>query len=329
MIANVSHADSSIAKGRHTVNGHVPFPARVFDSKKARLEENRSRVIEIMDRLPRRLFTSEEGRLADRDWFNSISFAIFHDGRSDATLRLSVYYIIEDNLKLAGKEFSKELEQEVLAELKKPILDEKAIKAIISRVNYMVAQSAVDDDAEAIRILSSDLQTHSAPKLVEYQASVLQVEPGMNVLEIGAGCGYLSAILAELATESGTIVASEVDRAVFEFGKRNTEEFGYTNIEWVYGDCINGCAQFAQFDRIIVSAASLGVPVALVDQLKIGGILVLPIGKRMENQPLYALRKSGESEIELAFALDCQVAFVPIVTDFSKIDLLELPKLRR
>jgi protein-L-isoaspartate(D-aspartate) O-methyltransferase len=148
-------------------------------------------------------------------------------------------------------------------------------------------------------------QTISQPYIVGYMTEALRLEPQHRVLEIGTGCGYQTAVLAELAAEvfSIELIPELADRA-----RETLQGLGYTNITVHVGDGYQGWPERAPFDRIIGAAAAPEVPGALVDQLADGGVLVMPIGAAY--QELRVLRKLGTS-VETLNTLP--VRFVPMV----------------
>jgi protein-L-isoaspartate(D-aspartate) O-methyltransferase len=148
-------------------------------------------------------------------------------------------------------------------------------------------------------------QTISQPYIVAFMTEALKLEPGHRVLEIGTGCGYQTAVLAELAGEihSIEIVDTLADRA-----RQTLHDLGYANVVVRAGDGHAGWPEQAPFDRIIVAAAPPELPPALVEQLADGGILVIPVGVAV--QELRVLQKHGD-RIELVATL--AVRFVPMI----------------
>lgn len=148
-------------------------------------------------------------------------------------------------------------------------------------------------------------QTISQPYIVALMTEQLQLQPDHKVLEIGTGCGYQTAVLAEIADKiySIEIVPELAARAADNFKRLN-----YSNIYSKQGDGLNGWQDEAPFDRIIVTAAPATLPAALVKQLKIGGCMVIPIGRSV--QTLYRIIRKSENEIEQQIL--AQVRFVPM-----------------
>ncbi|MDK2782173.1 MAG: protein-L-isoaspartate(D-aspartate) O-methyltransferase, partial [Archaeoglobi archaeon] len=135
-------------------------------------------------------------------------------------------------------------------------------------------------------------QTISAIHMVGIMAELLEVEEGMKILEIGAGSGYHAAVLAELVGESGIIYSVERIPKLAEMARRNLERAGYKNVIVLIGDGSKGLPEKAPFDRISVTAAAPEIPRPLVEQLKDGGIMVIPVGRIF--QELKVVRKKGD-----------------------------------
>jgi protein-L-isoaspartate(D-aspartate) O-methyltransferase len=148
-------------------------------------------------------------------------------------------------------------------------------------------------------------QTISQPYIVGYMTEALKVESAHRVLEVGTGCGYQTAVLAELAAE---VYSIELIDALAERARRTLEALGYVTVHVRAGDGYAGWPEHAPFDRILVAAAAPDVPPALVDQLAGDGILVIPVG--VDAQHLRVLQKRG-GRIELLSTLP--VRFVPMI----------------
>ena len=148
-------------------------------------------------------------------------------------------------------------------------------------------------------------QTISQPYIVGYMTEALNLEPHHRVLEIGTGCGYQTAVLAELAAEvySIELIPELADRA-----RETVSGMGYSNIIIRTGDGYQGWPDRAPFDRIIGAAAAPAVPAALINQLAEGGLLVMPVG--VASQVLQVVKKRGGS-VETVNTLP--VRFVPMV----------------
>jgi protein-L-isoaspartate(D-aspartate) O-methyltransferase len=118
-------------------------------------------------------------------------------------------------------------------------------------------------------------QTISQPYTVAYQTELLDVQPRMKVLEIGTGSGYQACVLAELGCRVFTIERHE---GLHKLTTELLREMGYGQIRTYFGDGYKGLPRQAPFDRILVTAGATEVPQALLDQLAVGGKLVIPVG---------------------------------------------------
>jgi protein-L-isoaspartate(D-aspartate) O-methyltransferase len=147
-------------------------------------------------------------------------------------------------------------------------------------------------------------QTISQPYIVAYMSEALQVRRTHRVLEIGTGSGYQAAVLGELAGEVYTI---EIVAPLGEKARTLLERLGYTNVHVRVGDGYEGWREHAPFDRIIVTAAPDHVPPPLVDQLAIGGTMVLPVGDWY--QEMVTLTKSADGVTQRR---TIPVRFVPL-----------------
>jgi len=118
-------------------------------------------------------------------------------------------------------------------------------------------------------------QTISQPYIVAYMTEALAPKPGQRVLEIGTGSGYQSAVLAELAGEVYTI---EIVAPLARGARVLLDSLGYKNIRYRIGDGYQGWAEAAPFDAVILTAAPPKIPQPLLDQLKVGGVMIAPVG---------------------------------------------------
>ena len=159
-------------------------------------------------------------------------------------------------------------------------------------------------------------QTISAPHMVAMMAEALELQVGHKILEVGSGSGYHAAVLAEIvapknAEKKGYIFTIEVVPELSAFARRNLEVTGYNDrVTTILGDGSIGCPEFAPYDRILVTAAAPKIPKALIKELKIGGILVIPVGGAYFYQELIKARKESESKASTQNL--CNVAFVPL-----------------
>jgi protein-L-isoaspartate(D-aspartate) O-methyltransferase len=147
-------------------------------------------------------------------------------------------------------------------------------------------------------------QTISQPYIVALMTESLELTGDEKVLEIGTGSGYQVAVLAEIAKK---IYSVEIVTTLYKKVKKLLND--YKNIKLSNHDGFMGWAKYAPYDRIIVTAAPVDIPPAFIDQLKDGGILVIPIGPSSWNQELYKVIKKGRHLTKIKI---CDVAFVPL-----------------
>ncbi len=151
-------------------------------------------------------------------------------------------------------------------------------------------------------------QTISQPYIVALMTDLLEPEADHSVLEIGTGCGYQTAILSRLCA---TVYTVEVVRELGEAAAERLQSLGYRNIEFLIGNGYAGWPEHAPYDGIIVTAAASHIPPALVEQLRPGGRLVIPVGEPYGYQNLMLVEKDERDELRTRTILG--VAFVPLV----------------
>jgi len=147
-------------------------------------------------------------------------------------------------------------------------------------------------------------QTISQPYIVALMAQVAAIQPGARVLEIGTGSGYGAAVLSELAGEVYTI---EILEPLARRAEGTLKRLGYANVHVRCGDGYQGWPEAAPFDAIVVTAAPPKVPEPLKAQLKVGGNLVLPVGRWDQSLRVVTRTEEGFREYEVA-----AVRFVPM-----------------
>lgn len=148
-------------------------------------------------------------------------------------------------------------------------------------------------------------QTISQPYIVAYMTAVINPEPGQKVLEIGTGSGFQAAVLAEIVDEVYTI---EIITELYSSAKKRLDDLGYKNITCINADGYYGIENAAPLDAIIVTAASEHIPPPLIEQLKDGGKMIIPVGSPFLNQTLILVEKNGEEIITTSLL---PVRFVP------------------
>ena len=189
----------------------------------------------------------------------------------------------------------------------KGIADEKVLKAIgkVPR-HYFFDETFWTQAYKDIAFPIGDGQTISQPYTVAYQTELLNIKPGDKVLEIGTGSGYQTCILLELGAKVFTIERQE---NLYKRTSQVLPHIGY-HAEFYYGDGSKGIAEHAPFDKIIVTAGAPMVPEIMLKQLKIGGILVIPVGDENSQKMITVIRIS-EKDYE-RISLDT-FRFVPLV----------------
>ncbi|MCC7180834.1 MAG: protein-L-isoaspartate(D-aspartate) O-methyltransferase [Acidobacteria bacterium] len=188
------------------------------------------------------------------------------------------------------------------------VRDERVLAAMLKVPRHRYVPREMQRSAYADSALPIGYgQTISQPYIVAFMTEALKIEPSDVVLEIGTGSGYQAAILGELAREVYTI---EIVPELAERARRTLEAEGYRNVHVRAGDGYKGWPEQAPFPKIMVTAAPEEVPPALVEQLAVGGTMILPVGPRMGDQELRILTK-GEKGIMTERSLP--VRFVPMV----------------
>lgn len=151
-------------------------------------------------------------------------------------------------------------------------------------------------------------QTISQPWMVASMIEAADVQPGDRVLEVGAGSGYAAAVLGLVAHEVWSI---ERHPTLAEQAQARMHHFEYHNVHVVAGDGTRGLPEHAPFDVIVVSAAGAEIPKALLDQMTIGGRMVIPLGRHPQDQVLVLVRRVDAENWEQSKL--AKVHFVPLV----------------
>ncbi|HEY6956975.1 MAG TPA: protein-L-isoaspartate(D-aspartate) O-methyltransferase [Flavisolibacter sp.] len=158
----------------------------------------------------------------------------------------------------------------------KGITNEKVLHAIERIPRHFFLDSAFDEVAYEDKAFPiEEKQTISQPYTVAYQTQLLEVKPFDKVLEIGTGSAYQACVLADMGAQVYTI---ERQKKLFENNKNFSFIKKYPNIKFFYGDGYEGLPTFAPFDKVIITAAAPDVPQKLLTQLKVGGMMVIPVG---------------------------------------------------
>ncbi len=192
-----------------------------------------------------------------------------------------------------------------------PVVDEKVLAAMGKVERHLFVPENMRSAAYTDGPLPIGYgQTISQPYIVAYMTQLLQLEPEHSVLEVGTGSGYQAAVLAELVN---AVYSIEIVLPLAETAQRTLAEAGYDTVTVRGGDGYAGWPEQAPFDRIIVTAAPDHVPQPLVEQLKPGGRLVLPVGPQGWTQQLMVITKHDDGTISKQEVM--AVGFVPLTRD--------------
>ena len=191
----------------------------------------------------------------------------------------------------------------------KGISDERVLEAINNIPRHFFLDTAFDEIAyedRAFPILQK--QTISQPYTVAYQTQLLDIKPFEKVLEIGTGSAYQACVLAEMGAQVFTI---ERQKALFDFVKTFPFKSRYHGIKFFYGDGFEGLPTYGPFDKVLITAAAPFIPVKLIEQMKIGGKMVIPVGEGTVQRMLRITKTSQDKTSEEAFD---NFSFVPMLT---------------
>ena len=205
-----------------------------------------------------------------------------------------------------------EIEQEV--EYTSRLIGKRRLApAVMQAMGRVLREAFVPPDLQAYAYDNGPLpighgQTISQPYIVALMTDLLQLEPDHSVLEVGTGSGYQTAVLAELARKVFTM---ELIPELGEASRSRLQRLNYTTIEYRTGNGYLGWPEYAPYDAIIVTAAAPYIPQPLIDQLKPGGRLVLPVGQPYMHQELVVVTRDEQGETRTRDILG--VSFVPLV----------------
>jgi protein-L-isoaspartate(D-aspartate) O-methyltransferase len=203
----------------------------------------------------------------------------------------------------------KGLRKQLIAVIKeKGIKDENVLEAINKIPRHFFLDSSFTEIAYQDKAFPiGNGQTISQPYTVAFQSELLQIKKGEKVLEVGTGSGYQACVLLELGAKVFTI---ERQKALYQKTKAFLPSIGY-NPRMFYGDGYAGLPAYAPFDKIIVTAGAPFIPEALIQQLKPGGIMVVPVGDDV--QTMISLTKITETK--LVQQEHGNFRFVPLLED--------------
>jgi protein-L-isoaspartate(D-aspartate) O-methyltransferase len=175
------------------------------------------------------------------------------------------------------------------------IKDEKVLDAIEKIPRHYFLETTSEDDAYENKPISIGRgQTISNPYTVAYQTELLELNPGDKVLEIGTGSGYQSAVLAELNVK---VYSIERHQYLSEKAKKVLDLLGYASVKTFFGDGFQGIPEQAPFDKILITAAAPEIPRKLLQQLKVNGLIVIPLGEG-EKQQMIRIKRLDNNEFE-------------------------------
>ncbi len=186
------------------------------------------------------------------------------------------------------------------------VTDKRVLKAMEKVERHLFVPEDLVSEAYVDSPLPIGLgQTISQPYIVALMTEAARVTSSSRVLEIGTGCGYQAAVMGEIAGEVYTI---EIIKELAEVAAKRLEGMGYKNIKVKCGDGYEGWPEYAPFDAIIVTASPPELPVELIDQLVVGGRMVIPVGSFVQELYVVTRTKTGYEQKPLI-----PVRFVPMV----------------
>jgi protein-L-isoaspartate(D-aspartate) O-methyltransferase len=190
----------------------------------------------------------------------------------------------------------------------KGITDDRVLDAILEVPRHFFLDSAFDEKAYEDRAFPiGEGQTISQPYTVAYQSQLLEVKPFQKILEIGTGSAYQAVVLAEMGAQVYTI---ERQKKLFESNKSFPFLKKYSSIKFFYGDGYQGLPTYAPFDKVIITAAAPEIPQKLIEQLKPGGMMVIPLGSGDVQQMMRITRLENGALKEEVFD---HFSFVPML----------------
>ncbi|HIH73784.1 MAG TPA: protein-L-isoaspartate(D-aspartate) O-methyltransferase [Methanosarcina sp.] len=190
------------------------------------------------------------------------------------------------------------------------VADEKVLRAMLRVPRHRFVPDYEQRAAYTDRPLEiGHGQTISAPHMVAIMCEILELTEGNRVLEIGAGSGYNAAVMAEIVGKTGHIYTVERIESLANFARKNLREAGYKNVTVLLENGSMGYPGYAPYDRIAVTCAAPDIPESLLEQLKPGGIMVIPVGSY--SQELIRVKKDSNGNIHKK--RKGEVIFVPML----------------
>ncbi len=197
----------------------------------------------------------------------------------------------------AQQRFEVQRDAMVTAKVEGEGITNRAVLAAMRRVprHEFVTGAQKNQAYDDVALPIGNQQTISPPYIVAYMTESLDPQPEDRVLEIGTGSGYQAAVLAEIVKEVYTI---EIVSPLAKQAERRLKELKYTNVHVMDGDGYKGWPEHAPFDKIIVTCSPENVPRALIDQLKDGGRMIVPVGERYQQYFHLFVKENGELKEE-------------------------------
>lgn len=193
----------------------------------------------------------------------------------------------------------------------KGISDQNVLNAINAIPRHLFMDNAFVNFAYRDQAfpIGSD-QTISQPYTVAFQSQLLEVKRGEKILEIGTGSGYQSAVLCEMGAK---VFSIERHRSLHKKSKHILEDLGYKG-KFFFGDGFEGSPAFAPYDKILITAAAPRIPEKLIEQLKVGGYLVIPLGEGESQEMMRLTKEEGGALKEERYG---NFSFVPMLENKS------------
>jgi protein-L-isoaspartate(D-aspartate) O-methyltransferase len=244
-------------------------------------------------------------------WFKTLSFIILvviscSSGKRDPENKNTsmITSLTQNNDTLQWKDEAKKMVTRQL--ISRGIADQNVLRVMQNTPRHLFVPENLRQEAYRDGPLPiGEGQTISQPFIVAIMTELLKLKGHEKVLEIGTGSGYQAAVLAQLVDTCYTI---ELVKTLADDASTRLKQLGYTNVIAKCGDGYKGWSEHAPFDRIIVTAAPVEIPKALVDQLKPDGIMVLPVGKYYQDLIVITKTKKGIKRESII-----PVRFVPMV----------------
>jgi len=201
-------------------------------------------------------------------------------------------------------------------DMRPPVTDRAVLNAMLTVPRHKFVTKEMERDAYSDMPLPIGLgQTISQPYMVGLMTQCLELKGNEKVLEIGTGCGYQTAIIAEILkpketqANGGNVYTIEIVEPLYKMATKILQELGYDNIKAKSGDGFIGWEEYGPFDRMILTCSVTRIPEPLINQLKNGGLIVLPIGPTFSESMITVVRKQ-KGKLTSTAIIPCR--FVPM-----------------